>query len=502
MKKTLITIVLAINSVFAFCQTANPTIQAIINQVNLDSLSKYVNELSGEIPVVVNGDSVTIQHRISWTGNDLAADYLVEKLESLGYTANDQAFGSDGRNIYAIHEGTQFPDEKYIICAHYDAVDYYCADDNASGSACVIEAARILSQYDFPYTLIFALWDEEEVGLYGSAHFAENAAANSEIIKGVINLDMIAWDSNNDGLMEIHSSNTANSPQIATSTHDVNSLYGLNLDPTTFTPGTSASDHSSFWDNGYGAVLFIEGYYSGDFNPYYHSEDDRISIFNLPYFHNVSKLAIATIATMAYGEYVPAPAATFVPQDGAVDVPVEQQITVSFNTPIRNIDDSEIVNPEELFVFKDISGFDVEFSATISSNKDEITIIPDSNLNYLQQYTLEVSNQIENNSDVQYQGDTIHFTTVDNIGVLNQSNTKFSVFPNPANHWIFIQLNEAFDSEITVEIYNHSGMLLYKAGHTNFGRTITIDISDLSSGVYLVRLNNKDFVHSQRITVL
>jgi len=57
-----------------------------------------------------------------------------------------------------VQEGYLYPEKQFIICAHYDAVDVYCADDNATGVAAVIEAARILSQYNFKYTLIYALW--------------------------------------------------------------------------------------------------------------------------------------------------------------------------------------------------------------------------------------------------------------------------------------------------------------------------------------------------------
>ena len=49
------------------------------------------------------------------------------------------------------------------------------ADDNASGTAAVIEAARIFTQYDSKYTIIYALWDEEEQGLIGSAYYAHQA---------------------------------------------------------------------------------------------------------------------------------------------------------------------------------------------------------------------------------------------------------------------------------------------------------------------------------------
>ncbi len=80
-----------------------------------------------------------------------------------------------------------FPDEKYMICAHYDTVADHCADDNASGTAIVMEAARILHNYEFPYTIVYALWDQEEIGLIGSSYYAQQAASNNDQILGVLN---------------------------------------------------------------------------------------------------------------------------------------------------------------------------------------------------------------------------------------------------------------------------------------------------------------------------
>ena len=84
------------------------------------------------------------------------------------------------------------------------------ADDNASGTAAVIEAARIFSQYDFPFTIIYALWDEEEQGLIGSEYYATQAANAGDSILGVINLDMIGYDGNGDGNADVHNSSVAN----------------------------------------------------------------------------------------------------------------------------------------------------------------------------------------------------------------------------------------------------------------------------------------------------
>ncbi len=220
-------------------------------------------------------------------------------MRKYGLQISDQPYSEDGRNIMAIQPGTDFADQILIICAHYDAVDYYCADDNASGVAAVIEASRILSAYRFKQTIMYAFWDEEEYGLLGSSYFAQKAIQDSLDIRGVINLDMIGWDGNGDGLMEIHTSGVANSPQLADLVFTIDELYDLSLNCEIANPGTQASDHSAFWGVDLGAVLIIEAYYGDDFNPYYHSSEDRIGNFNLAYFTDMSKVAIGTISTLA-----------------------------------------------------------------------------------------------------------------------------------------------------------------------------------------------------------
>jgi len=276
----------------------NPLIETIIDQTNLDSLITYVHILSGEDSVWIDGLKTRIQHRISEIGNDLAADYIKQKLNTYNLEVYDQVYSASGRNIYAIQPGILYPEKHYIICAHYDAVDDYCADDNASGVAAVLEAARILSHYASKYTLVYAFWDEEEIGFFGSHYYASEANSNQVEIQGVLNIDMIGWDGNDDQLIDIHTRNIANSNSLANTLVIVDALYDLPLEQAIYNPGTWQSDHDSFWNYDYGAVLLIEAFYGEDLNPYYHSSDDRIDKFDLLYFHNLSRLAIGSISTL------------------------------------------------------------------------------------------------------------------------------------------------------------------------------------------------------------
>jgi hypothetical protein len=299
MKKAYFLFLAFLISVSVFAQSYDSAINDIINEVNLDSLVFNVRVLSGEDSTFVNGEKVLIKTRAAQSGNELAAEYITERLENYGLSVTQQNFGSEGTNVVATQTGTDFPNEYYMICAHYDAVTYYAADDNASGTATVIEAARLLSGQEFPYSIIYALWDEEEIGLVGSAYYASHANTLGLNIEAVINIDMIGWDGNDDGLIEVHTTAFNDSERLSYFVLNMNSIYSLNLLPTVINPGTTYSDHSSFWDNGFSAVLLIEGYYSNDFNPYYHSVNDRISKFNLPYFHKSAKLAIGSLSSLA-----------------------------------------------------------------------------------------------------------------------------------------------------------------------------------------------------------
>ena len=172
----------------------SPVVQQILNSVSQDSLVYFVRELSGNVSTIINGTPQTILSRNKYqSGNALAETYIKQKLQSYGLTTTIQTFSTTGKNVYAVQNGTEFPNQKYIICAHYDDMPSGTtapgADDNASGTAAVIEAARIFSQNDFPFTIIYALWDEEEQGLIGSEYYATQAQSAGDSILGVINMD-------------------------------------------------------------------------------------------------------------------------------------------------------------------------------------------------------------------------------------------------------------------------------------------------------------------------
>ena len=138
---------------------------------------------------------------------------------------------------------------------------------------------------------------------------------------GVINMDMTAYDSDNDSAGEIHIRNYANSVNLKDQMVAVNTLYNIGVNTVIENPGTTASDQASFWFNGYGALLLIEEYYGGDFNAYYHSVNDLVTHFNQPYYLKMSQLSIATVATLAeVTDIVPVEMLTFTASVNSSDV--------------------------------------------------------------------------------------------------------------------------------------------------------------------------------------
>jgi hypothetical protein len=270
-----------------------------IAMVNIDSLVKTVRELSGEDSTYISGIKTIIGHRVNNTGNDLAADYISERLNQYGVNVTNQVYSAEGRNVIASQTGMTHPDSIVIVCAHYDAVAAYCADDNASGTAAVLEVARILSNYKFDLTIVYALWDEEEIGILGSKYYAEQAVENQQKIAGVINLEMLGYDGNSDNIFDIHTNNDTHSLKLKDSIITIISKYNLTLAPNVINPGNTESDHSSFWNEGYGAIAYGESFWGGDPNPNFHTANDRIDLFNLTYFEELSKLSVGITSTIA-----------------------------------------------------------------------------------------------------------------------------------------------------------------------------------------------------------
>ncbi|MCA9962350.1 MAG: carboxypeptidase regulatory-like domain-containing protein, partial [Anaerolineales bacterium] len=128
--------------------------------------------------------------------------------------------------------------------------------------------------------------------------YAQRAYNNSENIAGVLNLDMIAWNSPSSSRdIDLHATTSIPATQdLAQLFSDVVAEYNLDLVPAITPSGSSASDHASFWQYGYTAILGIEDF--SDFNPYYHTTNDLLQHADLDYFTEFVKASIGAFAHM------------------------------------------------------------------------------------------------------------------------------------------------------------------------------------------------------------
>jgi hypothetical protein len=280
-------------------------IREITDLISADSLANTVEVLSNVKGFVKNSVQVNILSRHSADScNNIAGVYLQQRLLSYLPDVKVENFCADGNNILAELHGKKYPERKIIICAHYDDMPEQGpapgADDNASGCAAVIEAARVLSKYELNCTVVFALWDCEEQGLIGSVYHSDLCRQNNEIIDAVINIDMIGFDKNNDSKMFITLPYNVFPLSISETAKFINEnlKIGLDVKATDFPLG---SDHLSFLSNGYNSSLFIEDLLY-DKNTFYHAADDRFSAFNKPYFLKIVKLTTAVAAYLAERE--------------------------------------------------------------------------------------------------------------------------------------------------------------------------------------------------------
>ena len=300
--KNILTLILIAFTFNAIAQ--DPQIESMLADVSIDSLIFYSSAISGEFPIEVDGNVETILSRNrNFPGNAIAADYLEQKFQDFGLTTTVQAFGGTGENVLAEQPGAVFPNQKVVICGHYDSMPANgtaspAADDDGSGTAAVLEAARVLSQYNFAYTIVYAIWDEEEYGLIGSNYYATQAENNEDSLVAVINVDAIAWDGDGDKLARVHVQNVANSVNLGTVAANMISTYSIDLQVETNNPGATYSDHASFWNHDFSAILLIEDF-DNDGNPHYHTATDLVEHFDTTYFEQISKWAFATTATMA-----------------------------------------------------------------------------------------------------------------------------------------------------------------------------------------------------------
>lgn len=217
------------------------------------------------------------------------------------------------KNVVATKQGATAHTEEVLICGHYDSISNVPmvrapgADDNASGVAAVLEAARLTVNADFDRTVRYICFSAEEVGLVGSNFYAAEAAASGHDIIGVLDFDMIGYVSSPPGDLDFVCDDQ--SVWLVDFARDCGDTYVPGLGTTKHRDPTYVySDHAPFWWAGYPAFYALDD--KPIINPYYHSTGDTLGTLTQAFTTDCVRLAVATLAELAMPDTaagVPAP---------------------------------------------------------------------------------------------------------------------------------------------------------------------------------------------------
>jgi len=239
-------------------------------------------------------DGSVIPERGTKEGRAKTKKYIMSVLESYGYKPEKHIYRQDGENIFTILKADVQTDEHILVGAHMDSVKNMGADDNATGSSAVLEMSRVLKELKGrKVNIIFAWFDEEELGLVGSYAMAKDFKKKGLKISSVHTMDMVGYDSDKDNNMEIEQPDGI----LWDYYNMVNKSHNLNF-PLIRTNGGD-TDHVAFRETGFQAVGICEEWYHGDTTPQYHKKGDSYETLNFDFLTNVTKLASAVVGDLS-----------------------------------------------------------------------------------------------------------------------------------------------------------------------------------------------------------
>jgi Peptidase family M28 len=237
-------------------------------------------------------------------------------------------------NVVAVLPGTKYPETQVLVTGHYDSLNFGSrptsgtlqatsqmtpadferdadlpapgACDDASGTAAVMELARVMSQYEFDKTLVFISFAGEEQGLIGSSLMSAKARKEGRIIEAVLNNDIIGTDTAGNGRfsndsVEVYSGEEIDSPsqQLARYMRDVVERYipSMRVD-TVFMQDRlgRGGDQTPFHLEGYAAVRIST---PNEIYANQHRATDLLENMSVPYTTKVARVNAVTAASLA-----------------------------------------------------------------------------------------------------------------------------------------------------------------------------------------------------------
>jgi hypothetical protein len=284
-----------------------------------------------------------------------AQNWIKEQYENMGYDVElfdfNMPSGPASDNVIATKTGSKYPEEFVMLGGHYDSFCYSGAapgaDDDGTGTCGVLEAARVMADFDNDRTIIFCAWSGEEYGLYGSEAYADWAADEGMNIIGYFNIDMCGYRAPGQSIHTDIIAPASAQPLVDFYT-DVCALYlpDFIIEPGNLTGGDS--DHTSFNNAGYMGIFPFED--SQNYSPYIHSPDDVIglSVNSLEMAMTFTQAMVANVATMA--NYLAPPGNLIaIPGENQVELVWDEMLDIDNYNVYLNNDPDPIASPTDAY---------------------------------------------------------------------------------------------------------------------------------------------------------
>jgi len=308
---------------------SDAAIRRLIRRVDSERMSKHLFHLAKD-PLPYRKLNLTLPGHEKNTLHE-ADDYLAGHLESWGYRVERegvqvQAFRRDttkpkhaqysppkpedpwytAYNLYAERKGRSQPEKIILVLAHKDSqswIDSPGANDNAIGTAGVLEMARVLAEHTPACTIRF-LWCNEEHTPWTSRTAAQKAKERGDEIVAVFNLDGIGVKTDEDTAAGKKTNVTAYTKpagqRLAELMAEVNTRYAIGLEQRMVQRSRPGDDDGSFVQAGYeAAVINIGSWPYGD--PQYHTEGDIPERCDVPNAALTVQATLAAVLTLAHG---------------------------------------------------------------------------------------------------------------------------------------------------------------------------------------------------------
>jgi Zn-dependent M28 family amino/carboxypeptidase len=247
--------------------------------------------------------------------------FIEEELASCGLKIESDYFSFRGekfRNVIG-KLGSQSIGPTIIVGAHFDSVQGTPgADDNASGVAVLLEAARVLSKKKLSSQVLFAAFQLEEFNMVGSTHFARKLKQAGAKVDAMLSLEMVGYTDSRPGTQRYPAGlgrlypdrgdfialigNWRSNKLLRRVAQSLRQIDGLPVETLSlpgngaFVPAARLSDHAPFWDLGFSALLITDTAFLR--NPHYHRASDTLDSLDISFMAKVCEGVIRDVLAL------------------------------------------------------------------------------------------------------------------------------------------------------------------------------------------------------------